>query len=221
MFRYWPVGPYKDIDDLVTIFELYREMSHTLVYVVFDKSPKSRAIGDDTNRVLAPIPDATDSTSYPMAGTIGFLNADPKRFSVEVGHLMTFPPFQRTHVTTTAIGLLTRLSLLPIVIHRGSEPTSEGRGDVDKEGAAGLGLRRVQYQASSQNVGSIRAAEKLGFRVEGVCRWQRAVSAEKEAIRRPGDAADVPGGWHSTVLSLCFDDWEDQSVPKSSLTGVS
>lgn len=237
MFHYWPVGPYKDLADLVAIFERYRALAHTLIYVVYDKSRQNVAEDIDSG--------ATDHTrlqtvfdkngvdedgriplSYPMAGTIGFLNAEPARFSVEIGHLMTFPAFQRTHVTSNAIGLLTLLCLFPEAT--ATPPVLRAlKGGVngewispDREGnerddiAHGLGLRRVQYQANVKNAGSIRAAERFGYKIEGIARWQRAVSlgSGKEGVERLGDAVDAMGGWHSTVMSLCFDDWNEQTI---------
>lgn len=37
MFRFWPVGPYSSLDEFVRIFETYRAMQHTLIYVVYDR----------------------------------------------------------------------------------------------------------------------------------------------------------------------------------------
>lgn len=51
MFRFWPVGPYTDLTEFVTIFERYRALSHTLVYVVYDKGLVER--GSSSNIVGA------------------------------------------------------------------------------------------------------------------------------------------------------------------------
>jgi RimJ/RimL family protein N-acetyltransferase len=40
------------------------------------------------------------------AGLIGLKNTEVDEPSAEVAYLITFPPFQRTHVTTHAVGLL-------------------------------------------------------------------------------------------------------------------
>ena len=42
-----------------------------------------------------------------------------------------------------------------------------------------LGLHRIELHAAIENVGSIRVAEKLGFRSEGIMR----------------EGSKVPGGW--------------------------
>lgn len=184
---------------------------------------------------------ASDSNAnHRLAGTVGLLWAEPARFSAEIGHLMTLPAFQRTYVTSNAIGLLALLCLsdpaAAISMDNGKGETLDkaddhGRemftlGPYDLDGrkpsvgpssprgriTGGLGLRRVQYQSHPLNIASVRAAERLGFKLEGITRWQRAVSLGKETVRRAGDAPDVLGGWHSTGLAMCFDDWDAEVI---------
>lgn len=79
----------------------------------------------------------------------------------------------------------------------------------------GLGLRRLQWQANERNGASVRVAEKMGFRREGVVRWDRVVG---EHVERGGDSEGVGarkgepraelGGRHSVMLGICWDDWE-------------
>lgn len=178
-------------------------------------------------------------TVHQLAGTVGLQWAEPAKFSVEIGHLMTLPAFQRTYVTSNAIGLLALLCLSDPAAATSSMDHGKGETlDKNEEGEAltlapydldgrkpskssssprghitgGLGLRRVQYQSNPSNIASVRAAERLGFKVEGITRWQRAVSVEKESVRRAGDAPDVMGGWHSTGLAMCFDNWEAEAI---------
>jgi len=135
-----------------------------------------------------------------LAGTIGYLNTSSATLSTEIGFVVTLPPFQRTHVTSNAIGLLLQYALdLPDASADGS------RG--------GLGLRRVQWQADSANTASIRAAERMGFRMEGLLRWDRVLRAGKENGKVGngrscplGEEGDI--GRDSVILSLCWDDWE-------------
>ena len=96
-----------------------------------------------------------------------------------------------------------------------------------------LGLRRVQWQADTRNVASIRAAQRLGFVLEGVMRWQRVCTENKECVSvsdRRNEEGDDTGigrvgkvvaeppredaggnrigpGRHSAMLALCWDDW--------------
>ena len=108
----------------------------------------------DSGTVLFAIIDRTkenDGANYEesIAGIIGFLHSSTLNLSVEIGPVVVFPPWQRTFVSSHAIGLLLTYALnLP---HEG-----------------GLGLRRVAWTANPFNVGSVRAAERMGLKVEGV-----------------------------------------------------
>jgi len=127
---------------------------------------------------------------------IGCLNASAVHALLEVGCVITLPKFQRTHVTTNAVGLLLQYTL--------SAPPS------------GLGLRRVQWQANSLNTRSITAAQRMGFTLEGIIRWQRVLP---EGITGNGvDVSHLPEvngkklgpGRHSAILAICWDDWEEK-----------
>jgi len=105
------------------------------------------------------------------------------------------PQFHKTFVATNAIGLLLKYAL-----------------DTSQQGA--LGLRRVQWQANTENDASIRAAKRLGFVVEGVARWQRilpkgksGISGGQELEEREGGAGGKGEGRHSVILAFCWDDW--------------
>jgi len=113
--------------------------------------------------------------------------------STEVGFVITLPPFQRTHVTTNAIGLLLMYALdLP---------------------PHGLGLRRVQWQANRLNTKSIDIAQKMGFKLEAILRWDRVLPVSKASAsngrgRREGDPRPGTIGRDTAMLALCWDDWE-------------
>ncbi|KAK3174563.1 hypothetical protein OEA41_001809 [Lepraria neglecta] len=89
-----------------------------------------------------------------LAGIMAYMNSSTTNMSIEIGYVITLPPFQRTHVTTNGVGLLLQYAL---------DPPSEG----------GLGLRRVEWMTSSANSASIRTAERTGFEKEGLLRWHR------------------------------------------------
>ncbi|KAJ7176863.1 acyl-CoA N-acyltransferase [Mycena filopes] len=133
-------------------------------------------------------------TEQQFAGIIGLLDTSPANLSTEIGPVVTLPAFQRTHVTANAMGLLLHWAL-------------------DALEAGGLGLRRVAWKANANNAGSMRAAQRLGFRQEGVLRWDRVWSASKAATgngggTRKGDPRADCSGCDTVVLSLCWDDWE-------------
>ena len=61
----------------------------------------------------------------------------------------------------------------------------------------GLGLRRVQYQANSRNEKSVGFARRMGFRLEGIVRWQRVLDGSKPGnggTLREGDPRPGRGG---------------------------
>ncbi|KZW01208.1 acyl-CoA N-acyltransferase [Exidia glandulosa HHB12029] len=145
-----------------------------------------RTFTNDTSgsRALWATYDLSSSSSAPVfAGVIGLLNSSAENLMTEIGFVTTFPSFQRTHVNTHACGLLLKYCL----------------GD--------LKLRRVQWQAHADNGPSRRAAERLGFKFEGIARWQRVLPADREGHKRPGD--EERPGRHSVVLAVCWDDWEE------------
>ncbi|KAF5369642.1 hypothetical protein D9615_010249 [Tricholomella constricta] len=129
-----------------------------------------------------------------LAGAIGFCDASSANLHAEVAFVMISPRFQRTHVTSNAIGLLLHYTL-----------------DLPSEG--GLGLRRVVWKASPLNAASVKAAERMGFTKEGVLRWHRVLPEGKSMggngrERRTGDPKENALGRDTVVLSLCWDDWE-------------
>jgi RimJ/RimL family protein N-acetyltransferase len=84
-------------------------------------------------------------------GTIAYCNSSQALSTVEVGFIIILPPYQRTHVSSHAIGLMMKYAL-----------------DMPKDG--GLGVRRVQWQAHGNNAPSIKAGKRMGFKLEGIIR---------------------------------------------------
>ncbi|KAJ6598163.1 acyl-CoA N-acyltransferase [Mycena vulgaris] len=170
VFAYLPWGPFASADDLLTTLVLGR-------------------IQPDRGSVLFAVLDKTAPGAPQLAGTIGFLDTSPANRSTEIGFVITLPRFQRTHVTSGAVGLLLRFAL------------------------EGLGLRRVAWKANAWNARSVRAAERMGFRQEAVLRWDRVLPAWKTEGGngggvREGDPRTGCLGRDTVVLSLCWDDWE-------------
>ena len=128
---------------------------------------------------------------------VGLLNTSAVDQVTEIGFVFILPEFQRTHVTTNAVGLL---------LHYCLELPSNANGKY----GPGLGLRRVQWQTHGDNMASLRAAERIGFRREGLIRWQRILQEGKEGPSVPSERAALCGnpGRHSWMLAVCWDDWE-------------
>ena len=134
-----------------------------------------------------------------MAGVIGLVNTSAANLAAEIGWVVTFAAFRRTYVTTHAVGLLLRYCLSP--------RTARGTGP------PGLGLRRVWWTAHPSNAPSLRAARRVGMRVEGTQRWAWVLPARKEGngieVPEGRDAAAGRPGRDSVVLAVCWDDWEN------------
>jgi RimJ/RimL family protein N-acetyltransferase len=177
---------------------------------------------DDPTAVLFAMFDKTRSDKTPesemektFAGVIAYILSSPSNLSTEIGMcplpfcnisdrplirllacVTTLPSFQRTHVTSNACGLLLQYAL--------SLPSST---------QPGLGLRRVQWQTNCLNAASIDCAKRLGFKFEGIKRWDRVLPKGKDLAGngggvREGDSKEGCVGRDSALLSLCWDDWE-------------
>ena len=167
-------------------------------------------IGPDPSMILyaiidktrSPHPASTASSHMPsqadFAGIAGYLNTEPMHFKTEIGFIIVLPSFQRTHVTTNTVGLLMQYAL--------ELPSSSF--------FPGLGLRRVQWQTNALNTKSIRAAERMGFKMEGILRWDRVLPGGKGKPHngielRANDPKPGAPGRDTAMLSICWEDWEN------------
>ncbi|KAK7015204.1 hypothetical protein VNI00_019154 [Paramarasmius palmivorus] len=172
-----PIGPYTSPEDLVLDFwdnRLKPSPSSTL-FVIYDKTQ----------------PDVNDEA----AGFIALINTSLQDLHTEIGYVVIFQRFQRTHVSSNAVGVLMRYAL-----------------DLPERG--GLGLRRVQWQANKLNEASVGLALKMGFVKEGVLRWHRVLDKGKEkghngGRHRKGDPREGCSARDTAILAVCWDDWED------------
>ncbi|HTW28184.1 MAG TPA: GNAT family protein [Acetobacteraceae bacterium] len=89
------------------------------------------------------------------SGWLTLLDIQPKHATVELGHIWFAPCMQRTRASTEAMFLLLRLA------------------------ADDLGYRRLQWKCDSLNAPSRRAAERLGFRFEGILRAHMVVKGRR------------------------------------------
>jgi len=184
IFDYIPFEPFKDVDDFLTNFiePVFRANPGFILFVVYDKTKRACSSGH---------PGA-------LAGLIGLVNTSATNLLTEIGCVTIFPPFQRTHVTSNAVGILLNFCL-----------------NLPSRQPGALGLRRVIWQANVLNKPSVRSAERLGFKFEGVLRWDRVLPASKFAVGagngkdiREGDPRKDCVGRDTVLLGLCWDDWE-------------
>ncbi|KAF8920586.1 acyl-CoA N-acyltransferase [Mucidula mucida] len=179
VFNYLPTGPYETADDFVATFWESIAIPNKGAFTTFAIFDKTRSEFEDAKS---------------FAGMASYMNASAIDLCVEIGFIVILPAFQRTHVTTHMVGLLGQYAL-----------------NVPEDG--GLALRRLVWQCSSTNAPSVAAAKRMGFQYEGTLRWARVLKADKGPGGngrevREGDPKKEQPGRDTTILSICFDDWE-------------
>jgi RimJ/RimL family protein N-acetyltransferase len=121
-------------------------------------------------------------------------DAATSNLTADMGQLL-LPRFHRTFVGTHANGLLLHHLL-----------------DAPTDPIPGLGLRRVQWQPNASNTASVNAAQRLGFKLEGVMRWAVVLPWGKvgDQVREGREQGETDGrkARHTAMLALCWDDWE-------------
>jgi len=181
LFRYYPhIWP--TYGAVLTFFERIRRNPQQTLFSIIDKTGKPD-----------PLHPAIDGGRF--AGVIGLFAADSKNLSVEIAHVLVFPTFQRTHVSTNAVGVLMNYLL-----------------DLPMATPPGLGLRRVSWNANPGNLQSARLAEKMGLKFEGILKWHWVMEEELADYGRPcereGDPFSGNPGRDTRVLAIGWDDWE-------------
>ncbi|KAF8656330.1 hypothetical protein AX16_002595 [Volvariella volvacea WC 439] len=189
IYTYLPYGPYASEEALnADLFEQkIRADPAAVLFAIFDKRRSNQSSG---------ISDADPASGtaggsipgLPLAGLIAYINTSKENRATEIGCIKVLPPYQRTHVTSNAVGLLLHYAL-------------------DGADCGGLGLRRVVWKANALNARSVRAAERMGFRREALFRWDRVLAVGKEAAGNGAATRAGCVGRDTVVLGLCWDDW--------------
>ncbi|KAJ6494822.1 acyl-CoA N-acyltransferase [Mycena vitilis] len=143
----------------------------------------------DRESILFAVIDKTKAEKGTLAGVIGLVHTSSQNLSTEIACVICFPEFQRTFVNSNAVGILMRYCL-----------------DLPKDG--GLGFRRVQWTANPVNTASIKAAERMGMKLEGTMRWTW-VLPEGKAGKAAGAGRGEGAGRDSVLLATYWDDWEN------------
>lgn len=173
--RYLPTQ-HKSLPDLLQFLEYVRSNPAWILFSIIDRGTSKERSGQGEQ----------------MAGLIGLIRTDAQNMCTEIGHVIIFPEFQRTYVTTNATSILLRYCL-----------------ELPSRLPGALGLRRVEWRANTKNEPSVRAATRMGFRQEGVLRWQMALPEGKEGDEpREGDPRKERLKRDSALLAVCCDDWE-------------
>ena len=198
LWKYFPGGPHSSLEAYKYWFNstfIPTQGDAGIIFAIFLKA------GSVTRYNESGVPKTFQVADGTFAGTTGLLYASVNQSQAEVGHVMTLPQFHRTFVTTHATCLLLKHLLDPVP-------------------AGDLQIRRIQWSAHTENQPSIRAAQRCGFTIEGIRRWDRVLADNKQDIteitgRSEGrpvldfDGNKIGPGRHTTVLSLCWDDWLD------------
>ncbi|THU89455.1 acyl-CoA N-acyltransferase [Dendrothele bispora CBS 962.96] len=189
LWSYLPCGPFKTCTDFQNFWEnRICARNAEILFVIFDKTTSSdnpKEAGSKTS----------SESGLVTAGLIGYVETSAIDLCTEIGLVVIFPAFQRTHVASNAVGLL---------MHHALNLPEKG----------GWGLRRVQWQANTMNVNSIKLAERMGFQREATLRWAKVLPTEK-AIgsnghpERRGDPRPGCPGRDSALLAVYWDDWEN------------
>ncbi|KAL5498928.1 hypothetical protein ACEPAH_1446 [Sanghuangporus vaninii] len=205
LFKYLPYGSFNTAEEFASTFYEKRvsEEPGNVLFAILDKTSEHRVsiLGvpekEKTRKdnLISMCADSNDSLR--LAGVIGLLNTSVINQCTEIGYITIFPEYQRTHVTTNAVGLLLHYCL-------------ELPNSTKSKYGPGLGLRRVQWQTHGDNAASLRAAERMGFRREGLIRWQRALPEGKDGmtVSPEREALCKNPGRHTWILAVCWDDWE-------------
>ena len=92
-----------------------------------------------------------DLSQQRAVGLLSYLRIAPKDGCIEIGHIAFGRAMQRSPASTEAVYLLAKLAL----------------GELD--------YRRLEWKCNADNARSMRAAERLGFRYEGLFRQHMVV----------------------------------------------
>lgn len=178
LFKYYSFI-YNSYEEMLTFFELnVRRDIKRIIFAIFDKTRPDPAH-----------PEFAGS----FAGVTGLWNTSFQDLSSEIGHVLTFPAFQGTHVSQNAVGIVMKYCLDP--------PTAS---------PPGLGLRRLQWQCDSNNLKSAALAEKMGMTREGTIRWARVLLPQMTELGRKTWGGDPRGGVDAVVLAICWNEWEEK-----------
>ncbi|KAJ7773269.1 acyl-CoA N-acyltransferase [Mycena metata] len=186
-----PFLPHVHADQLLSVLSANPELERFLPIPITAEAIRilHKYFVADPASILFAVIDKTKGEQGAFAGIIGLCNTSPQNLTTEIGGVVCFPEFQRTFVNTNAIGILLRYCL-----------------NLPKEG--GLGFRRVQWAASPVNTASVRAAERMGMKVEGTLRWLWVLPEGKEG-KKPGAGRGEGLGRDSVMLATYWDDWEN------------
>ncbi|KAG2147558.1 acyl-CoA N-acyltransferase [Suillus clintonianus] len=179
-YRYFPVSGIEDPESYLLFMDAFvRQNPHNVLLAIIDTT--------------TPDPNHPEWGGV-LAGTVALIDYSPTNLSVEIGALCILPAFQRTHVTTHAVGTLLKYCL--------TTPCAS-------QSESGLGLRRVYWYGHPDNEPSLRLATRMGLKREGTLRWTWVLPVGKLGkTPRKNDPQEGPGR-DTVIMAITWEDWED------------
>ncbi|KAM0751442.1 acyl-CoA N-acyltransferase [Meredithblackwellia eburnea MCA 4105] len=190
-YQYFPYGPFDTLPSFLTHLESFRSNPQNLAFAIFDQSLQLPPLPPSESHPLSHTEELERDSTRPerLAGRLSFTKADNLNRTTELGGVFIFPSFQRRHILTHSTFLILQFAF------------------------ESLKLRRVQWYADAGNIPSQVAARRLGFREEGVVRWDRVQPSGKGIVGSEGDAGTF--GRHVVPFSTCWDDWRDLGMKEA------
>ncbi|KAL8287385.1 hypothetical protein RQP46_003837 [Phenoliferia psychrophenolica] len=183
LFHYIVIPPFTTLTSVLTFIESFRSDPSRLLFAIYDQS-------------LLPF-SSPPTAPHRLAGLIGVLDTSPSSRTTEIGPVIIFPEFQRTHVMTHSVALVLGWAF------------------------DDLKLRRVQWFTNERNEASIKAAERMGLKLEARLRWEKVLLAESlegeevpEWAREQEEKAGRGRGRHSALLAIGWDVWREEAKDK-------
>ena len=186
LFQYYPVL-YSTLRDFLTWYELtVRRNPYNLGLTMID--------------VTRPDPEHPEWGGS-LAGIVNICSTVPQNLTTEIGYIVVFPEFQHTHIAKEMVALSQRYIL-----------------QLPTQSPPGIGFRRLQWCAHPGNAPSVGLAKRMWFKPEGAMRYMWVLPKELShmgAKGREGDQFSGQGARHTAVLSVCWDDWEEEVRAKN------
>ncbi|EAU81541.1 hypothetical protein CC1G_12760 [Coprinopsis cinerea okayama7 len=191
IFTYLPYGPFHTLSSCSEWLEHeIQQDPGRVLFAIYDKTRRQggdgspghaeEALASNDDNGLSTTEESSGNKDGAIAGAIAYINTSLPNLSTEIGCVKIFPPFQRTHVASNAVGLLLKYALeLPSTSGLPSQSNIVDAASRD-EFQGGLGLRRVFWQANINNTASIRLSARMGFTHEAVLRWDRVLPPWKD-----------------------------------------
>jgi RimJ/RimL family protein N-acetyltransferase len=175
LLRYIP-GHIRTLQEYLNLLEVSRANPNCLTFIVVDKRGPPEA-----------------GLKGAIAGQMMYLRSDFANLTTEIGFIIILPAYQRTHVTSNAVGVLLEYAL--------NRP--------DNTATPGIGMRRVEWRTHHANAASAATARRMGFVEEGVLKWQVVLAEGKEGDEpSKQDPQNARKGRHTRLLAMTWDEWE-------------